>query len=117
MVEEAWKVAFPSLRFPVKVIDIFPQPKPSLLVPLQQHQEEPQALTCQPTDNSNKLKVTINNFFKKERAFFRGLKKTLNNNISKPIQNTKHPQMSVIYQELLIVLACCTFLLEVKAAV
>jgi hypothetical protein len=31
MVQEVWQLAFPSLRFPVNVIGIFPRPKPSLL--------------------------------------------------------------------------------------
>jgi hypothetical protein len=30
-VQEAWKVAFPSLRFPVELIGIYPHPKLSLL--------------------------------------------------------------------------------------
>jgi hypothetical protein len=54
------------------------------------------------------------------------LKDVLNQNSNKPLQHTKHlfaafaashPQISVMYQELLISLACYTFLLEVKASV
>jgi hypothetical protein len=62
----------------------------------------------------------------KERAFYTGLKKTLNNNSNQPTEHTKHlfaaftashPPISVIYQEILIAVACYTFLLEIKALV
>jgi hypothetical protein len=58
-------------------------------------------------------------------VFITGLKQTLNNS-SQPTQHTKHllaafaashPQISIIYQGLLITLARYTFLLEVKAVV
>jgi hypothetical protein len=123
MVQEAWKVAFPNLRFPVELIGVFPALPPEI------HQE-PTAWMRQPTNDSSNLKVTINKNlgtqFLKQRVFITGLKKTLNNNSSQPTQHTKHllavfaashPQISVIYQELLIALACYTFLLEVEAFV
>jgi hypothetical protein len=126
MVQEAWKVAFPSLRFPVELIGLYPASKSPLV---EAPHQRPPALRSQPTnDDSSKLKVAINKNFEsklmKERAFFMSLKKVLSHSSNQPTQHTKHllaafaashPQISVIYQEMLISLARYTFLLEVKA--
>jgi hypothetical protein len=130
--KEAWKVAFPSLHFPVELIGLFPASKsPIAVAPHQRYGQEPPALTCQPTnDDSSKLKVAINKNLKsklmKERAFFMSLKKVLSHSSNQPTQHTKHllaafaashPQIAVIYQEMLIALSRYTFLLEIKAVV
>jgi hypothetical protein len=123
-------VAFPSLRFPVELIGVFPPLGVTVPPPNERHQEPP-ASTHQPTnDCSTKSKVAINKNLEsqllKERAFFSGLKKALNSNHNQPTQHTKHllaafaashPQILMIYQEMLISLARYTFLLEVKAVV
>ena len=49
MIQEAWKVAFPSLRFPLELIGMFPP-----LVAVQQEASR------QPTNEASKLKVSIN---------------------------------------------------------
>ena len=72
-VQEAWKGTFPSLRFPVEMIVLFPTTKsPLVAVP----HEIPPVSTHQPTTHSSKLKVAINknleSQFLKERAFFAG---------------------------------------------
>jgi hypothetical protein len=118
MVQEAWKVAFPSLRFPVELIGLFP---PLRHQPTTNH---PPALTHQPT----KLKVEINknleSQFLKECAFFKALKATVARVQTESTSQTRrllaafaasHPQVSVIHQEILIALACYTFLLDVQA--
>ena len=131
MVQEGWNKAFPRLRFPVDVIALFPATKfksTLLAAPHERHQELP-ALTCQSTKDSSRSKVEINknleSQFLKERAFFASLKKNLNSNSNQPTPHTRHlfaafaashPQISVIYQEMLIALARCTFLLEIKAS-
>jgi hypothetical protein len=128
MIQEAWKGTFPSIRFPVEIIVLFPTTKSPLAAA--PHEELQPAWTHQPTTDSSRLKVAINknleSQFLKERAFFAGLKKALNSDCNQPTQHTKHllaafaashPQISVIYQELLIALARYTFLLEVKAVV
>jgi hypothetical protein len=117
MVQQAWKVAFPSLGFPVKLIVLFPPATKSPLVaaPHFIHQEPPASTTHQPTNDSSQLEDEINknleSQFLKERAFYTGLTKTLNNNSNQPTEHTKHlfaafaashPQISVIYQEILI---------------
>jgi hypothetical protein len=62
IIQEAWEVAFPSLRFPVKFAGVFPSTKsPLVAVPYEvSHQEEPPALMQESTKGSSKLKVTIN---------------------------------------------------------
>ena len=64
--------------------------------------------------------------FRRERGLVAALKDVLNRKYNQPTQHTKHllaafaashPQISVMYQELLISLARYTFLLEVKASV
>jgi hypothetical protein len=64
--------------------------------------------------------------FRRERGLVTALKDVLNRKSNQPMQHTKHllaafaashPQISVMYQELLISLARYTFLLEVKASV
>jgi hypothetical protein len=81
MVVEAWKVAFPSLRFPVKLIGLFPVAKSPLVAA--PHQSDPQAPPSkhQPTTNSSRLKVEINQNLEsqllKEQAFFQALKATV----------------------------------------
>jgi hypothetical protein len=85
MVVEAWKIAFPSLRFPVKFIGLCPAAK-SLLVaaPHQSDPQPPPPSTHQPTTNSSRLKVAINRNLEsqllKERAFFKALKATVARN-------------------------------------
>ncbi len=125
MVQEAWKVVFPGLRFPVELIGLYPANKSPLVAA--RHQEPP-ASTRQPTVDSNKLKVAINknleSQFLKERAFFKALKATVARVRTESTSQTRrllaafaasHPQVSVIHQEILISLARYTFLLEVKA--
>jgi hypothetical protein len=64
--------------------------------------------------------------FRRERGLAKALQYVLDQKYNQPSQHTKHllaafaashPQISVIYQELLVALACCTFLLEAKASV
>jgi hypothetical protein len=63
--------------------------------------------------------------FRRERGLVAALKYFLNQKSNQPRQHIKHllavfaashPQILVFYQELLIALACYTFLLEVKAS-
>jgi hypothetical protein len=115
MVQEAWKVVFPGLRFPVELIGLYPAMKLPLVAA--RHQEPP-ASTHQPTVNSNKLKVAINknleSQFLKEQAFFKALKATVAQVQTESTSQTcrllatfaaSHPQVSVIHQEILISLA------------
>jgi hypothetical protein len=82
MVQEAWKVAFPSLRFPVEFIGVFPSRKSPLVAAPHEasHQHQP-ALMHQSTNGCSKLKVAINKNLEsqllKERAFFKALKATV----------------------------------------
>jgi hypothetical protein len=124
MVQEAWKVAFPSLRFPVELIGLFPPAsRPLVAAP-----HEIQASTIHQPTSQSKVEISKNleSQFLKERAFYAGLKKTLIQNSNQPTEHTKHlfaafaashPQISVIYQEIIIAVARYTFLLEIKAAV
>ena len=81
MVLEAWKGTFPSLRFPIEMIGLFPTTKSPLVAAPHEIHQEPPASTRQPTVDSNKLKVAINknleSQFLKERAFFKALKATV----------------------------------------
>ncbi len=77
----------------------------------------------------NRYKIVVDSDlarFSRERGLVTALKNVLNQKSNQPMQHTKHllaafaashPQIWVIYQELLIALACYTFLLEVKASV
>jgi hypothetical protein len=61
MVQEAWKVAFPSLGFPVELIGVFPSTKSPLVAAQNEASfQEPPAWMHQSTDNSSMLKVAIN---------------------------------------------------------
>jgi hypothetical protein len=147
MVQEAWKVAFPSLRFPVELIGLFPPLVAG--APLETRHQGPPASTHQPTKDSSKFKVRniqLGNGvvildvptkyelvvdsdlarFRRERGLATALKDVLDQKTNRPSQHTKHllaafaashPQISVIYQELLIALGRYTFLLEVKASI
>jgi hypothetical protein len=131
MVQEAWKVAFPSLRFPLELIGGFPSRKSQLVAAPHEAslQHQPPAVMHQSTTNgSSKLKVAINKNFKsqvlKERAFLKALKATVAREQTESTPQTRrllaafaasHPQVSVMHQEILIALARYTFLLEVQA--
>jgi hypothetical protein len=82
MVVEAWKIAFPSLRFPVEFIGVCPADQsPLVAAPHQSDPQPPTPSTHQPTTNSSRLKVAINRNLEsqllKERAFFQALKVTV----------------------------------------
>jgi hypothetical protein len=129
MIQEAWKVAFPSLRFPVKLVGVFPSRKSSLVVAPHKasNQQRPPASMHQSTN----LKVAINKNLEsqllKERAFLhflKALKATVAREQTESTPQTRrllaafaasHPQVSVMYQETLIALARYTFMLEVQA--
>ena len=76
MVQEAWKVAFPSLIFPVELIGLFPAAKSPLVAAPHQSDPQPPPPTHQQTTNSSRLKVAINKNLEsqllKERAFPEG---------------------------------------------
>jgi hypothetical protein len=81
MIQEAWKVAFPSLsRFPVGLIWVFPSSRQSPLVAAPHKASEQQT---QPAlmHQSIKLKVAMNKNLEskvlKERAFLKALKVTV----------------------------------------
>jgi hypothetical protein len=57
---EAWKVAFPSLRFPAELIGLFPAAQSPLVAAPHQSDPQPPPLTHQPTTNSSRSKVAIN---------------------------------------------------------
>jgi hypothetical protein len=128
MVVEAWKVAFPSLRFPVELIGLFPAARSPLVAAPHQSDPQPPPSTHRPTTNSSGLKVAINRNIEsqllKERAFFQALKATVARDQTESTAQTcrilaefaaSHPQVSVMHQEILISLARFTFLLEVEA--
>ena len=80
MIQEAWKVAFPSLRFPVELIGVFPSQKSPLVAAPHEATDQdqtPPALMHQSTN----LKVAINKNLEsqllKERAFLKALKATV----------------------------------------
>ena len=80
-------------------------------------------------DVPNRYEIVVDSdlaHFRRERGLVTALKDVLNRKLNQPTQHTKHllaafaashPQISVMYQELLISLAHYTFLLEVKASV
>jgi hypothetical protein len=126
MIQEAWKVAFPSLRFPVELIGVSPSRK-SPLVAAPHKASDQQTLPVLMLQSTN-LKVAINKNLEsqllKERAFLKALKATVAREqtgstpqISRLLAAfaASHPQVSVMYQETLITLARYTFLLEVQA--
>jgi hypothetical protein len=129
MVVEAWKIVFPSLRFPVELIGLCPVAKsPLVAAPHQSDPQTPTPSTHQPTPNSSRLKVAINRYLEsqllKERAFFQAMKATVARDQTESTATTRrilagfvasHPQVSVMHQEILISLARYTFLLEVQA--
>ena len=77
----------------------------------------------------NRYKIVVDSDlarFRRERGLVTALKDVLNQKHNQPTQHTKHllaafaashPQILVMYQELLIALARYTFLLEVKASI
>jgi hypothetical protein len=126
MIQEAWKVAFPSLRFPVELIGVFPSRKSPLVAAPHKasDQQTPPALMHQSTN----FKVAINKNLKsqllKEWAFPKALKATVAQEQTESTPQTRcllaafaasHPLVSVMYQEILMALAGYTFLLEVQA--
>jgi hypothetical protein len=108
--EEAWKVAFPSLRFPVELIGVPSRKSPLVAAPhkASEQQELPPALTHQLTNGFSKLKVAINKRLEsqllKEQAFFKALKVIVAQEQTKSTPQTccllaaftaSHPQVSV----------------------
>jgi hypothetical protein len=79
MIQEAWKVAFPSLRFPVELIGFFPSRKSPLVAA--QHKASDQKSPPASVHRSTNLKVAINKNLEsqllKERAFLKALKTTV----------------------------------------
>jgi hypothetical protein len=137
MVQEAWKVAFPSLRFPVKLIGLFPPQQEPAPAPASKQQTNKYSSKCKVRDIQVGNGVVIHDVptkyelvldsdlarFRRERGLVAALKDVLDQKTNQPSQHTKHllaafaashPQISVVYQELLIALARFTFLLEVK---
>jgi hypothetical protein len=124
MVEEAWKVAYPSLRFPSEWIGAFPQAakkKGSRDVQL--------GNGVIVLDVPNIYEIVFDSDlarFRRERGLVIALKYVLDQKSNQPSQHIKHllaafaashPQILVIYQELLIALSRYTFLLEVTGCV
>ena len=115
MVQEAWKVPFSSLRFPIELIGMFSLRKSPLVAAPHKasDQQTPPALMRQSTN----LKVAINKNLEsqllKERAFLKALKATAAREQTESTPETRrllaafaasHPQVSVIHQEVLIAL-------------
>ena len=79
MIQEAWKVAFPSLRFPVELIGVFPSRKSTLVAA--PHKASDKQTTPASMHQSTNLKVAINKNLEsqllKERAFLKALKATV----------------------------------------
>jgi hypothetical protein len=109
MIQEAWKVAFPSLGFPIELIGGFPSRKSPLVA----------------TKGSSKLKVAKNKNFEsqllKEQSFFKVLKVAAAPEQTESTPQTRHlvaafgvshPQVSMIHQEILFAPAQHTFLLK-----
>jgi hypothetical protein len=126
MIQEAWKVAFPSLRFPVELVGFFPSRKSPLVAA--PHKASDQQRPPASMHQSTNLKVAINKNLEsqllKEQAFLKALKATVAREQTESTPQTRrllaafaasHPQVSVMYQETLIALARYTFLLEVQA--
>jgi hypothetical protein len=126
MIKEAWKVAFQSLRFPIELIGIFRSRKsPLVAAPRKASDQQTRPASMHQSTN---LKVAINKNLEsqllKERAFLKALKATVTREQTESTPQTRgllaaftasHPQVSVMYQEILIALAQYTFLLEVQA--
>jgi hypothetical protein len=122
MIQEAWKVAFPSLRFPLEWIALCPQlakKKGIQVIKLGN------GVVVFDVLNGYTLVVDSNlACFRRERGLVMALKYVLNQKSNQLSEHTKHllaafaaSHLSVIYQELLIALAWYAFLLEVKGAV
>jgi hypothetical protein len=80
MFPEAWKVVFPSLRLPVKLIGVFPLKKSPLVVaPHKASHQEPPTLMHQSTNHSSKLKVKRNKNLESQllKDCFKALKATV----------------------------------------
>jgi hypothetical protein len=119
MVQEAWKVPFLSLRFPIELIGMFSLRKsPLVAAPHKASHQEPPALMHQLTNGSSKLKVAINKNLDsrllKEWAFFKVLKATAAGKQTKLTPQTccllavfvvSHSHVSVMHQDILISLA------------
>ena len=116
MVQEAWKVAFPSLRFPIELIGVFPSGKAQLVAA--PHEARDQQTPPASMHQSTNLKVAIDKNLEsqllKERAFLKALKATVAREQTESTPEThrllaafaaSHPQVSVIHQEVLIALA------------
>jgi hypothetical protein len=126
MIQEAWKVAFPSLRFPIELMGVFPSGKSQLVSA--PHEASDQQTPPASMHQSTNLKVAINKNLEsqllKEQAFLKALKATVAREQTKSTPKTcrllaafaaSHPQVSVMHQEVLIALDRYTFLLEVQA--
>jgi hypothetical protein len=126
MLQYAWNVVFPSLRFPSEMIvsNIPPPPPPKIGV-----QDIQLGNGVVIHDVPTKYKFVVDSDlarFRRERGLVTALKEVLDQKTNRPSQHTKHllsafaashPQISVIYQELLIPLARYAFLLEIKACI
>jgi hypothetical protein len=126
LVQEAWMVAFPSLHFPSEWIGVLPHPQ-AVKKGVRDVQLRNGVIVI---DVPNRYEIVADSdlarFRREERGLVTALKYVLDQKSDQPSQHTKHllaafaashPQISVIYQELLIPLARYTFLLEVKASV
>jgi hypothetical protein len=101
--EEAWKVAFPSLRFPVKLIGVFPWAAKKGVRDIQLGNGIVVLYV------SNRYDLVVNSDmarFRRERGLVTALKDVLNQKSDQPLQHTKHifaafaashPQISVMY--------------------
>jgi hypothetical protein len=123
MIQEAWKVAFPSPGFPLEWIALFPQLAKKKGV--RDIELENGVVVFDVPDRYTLVVVSDLARFRRERGLVTALKYGLNQKSNQPSQHTKHllaafaashPQISVIYQELFIALARYTFLFEVKGA-
>jgi hypothetical protein len=125
MAQEAWMVAFPSLRFPSKWIGVALHLQ-AVKIGIQDEQLGNGTAFI---DVPNRYEIVVDSDlarFRRERGLVTALKYVLDQKSNQPSQHTKHllaafaashPQILVIYPELLIALARYTFLLEVKAYV
>ncbi len=80
MIQEAWKVAFPSLRFPAKLIGVFPSWKSPLVAAPNEATDQDQTPPAMVHQSTN-LKVAKNKNLEsqllKEQAFLKALKVTV----------------------------------------
>jgi hypothetical protein len=124
MVQDAWKVVFPSLRFPSELI-VFKIPAPPKIgVPDIQLGN---GVVIHDVPMKYEFVVDSNLArFRRERGLVTALKDVPDQKTNRPSQHAKHllaafaashPQILFIYQELLIALARYTFLLEIKACI